>query len=57
MMMDENDQNDDSSEDDLELAREQFKRKAVGSPDNNVSIENLTRQEKKKLKKSLNKSR
>ena len=56
--MGENDQNDDdSSEDDLELTREKFKRKAVGSPDNNVSIEKLTRQEKKKLKKSLNKSR
>ena len=58
-MKDVDDQNEDSSEDNLEEVREQFERKAVGSPDNNTSIdfEKLTKQEKKKLRKSLNKSR
>jgi hypothetical protein len=58
-MKDVDDQDEDSSEDDLDSVREQFKRKAGASPDNNTSIDfetPLSRQEKKKLKKSLNKS-
>ena len=58
-MKDVDDQNEESSEDDLESVREQFKRKAALSPDNNTSTDfekPLSKQEKKKLKKSLNKS-
>ena len=49
---------DESSENDLEELREQFrKRKAEGSPANNEFETVLTKKEKKKLKNSLNKSK
>ena len=57
--MDDDDIDDDTSDDDLEKIREQFKRKAAASPDTIGSDDfetQLTKKEKKKLKKSLNKS-
>ena len=58
-LIDDDDTGEDTSDDDLEKIREQFKRKAAASPDtlDNDDFETqLTKKENKKLKKSLNKS-
>ena len=58
-LIDDDDTGEDTSDNDLKKMREQFKRKAAASPDtlDNDDFETqLTKKEKKKLKKSLNKS-
>ena len=58
IIADNDNDDDESSENDLEKLREQFrKRKAEGSPANNDFETVLTKKEKKKLKNSLNKSK
>ena len=56
----EDESDEDSTDEELNQLREQFKRKAETSPDNDAMSEFetiLSKKEKKKLKKSLNKSK
>ena len=54
----EDESDEDSTDDELNVLREQFKRKAETSPENVNEFETiLSKKEKKKLKKSLNKSK
>ena len=56
-LLDDDESDEDMSEEEIDKLREKFKRKAEGSPDALAEFEKvLSKKEKKRIKKSMNKS-